>query len=148
MDKLKKLYDELSIEGCNRFYISGIGGPIPDGVDKLEMNGNNWEIYYTERGQKEKLDFSTTNIDEAITYYREHILHLEHWHLIVFTRSFEIFDSYKKSLEKQNIRTIQNDIPCYNTINDRIYRLFVVNKDIFKARKLFENIPYFDENLR
>ena len=46
------------------------------------------------------------------------------------------------------IRVIQNDIPHYSKTDDRVYRLFIVNKDIFKANELFDIIPLCDQDLK
>jgi hypothetical protein len=73
---------------------------------------------------------------------------IEHWHIITFTRSLDIFNTYKAKLDAAGIRTIQNDIPNYAGPTDRVYRLFVTNKDIFKAREMFDTVPYYDENLK
>ena len=81
-------------------------------------------------------------------YYADFVSKIEHWHLIAFTRSREIFNEFKGKLEKLNIQTIQNDIPHYKVKNDRVYRLFVVNKDIFIAKAHIEAIPYFDSDLK
>jgi short-subunit dehydrogenase len=68
-------------------------------------------------------------------------MRMEHWHLILITRSSERFNEYKNILEKNGIKTIQNDIPAYKSKDDYVLRLFVKNKDIFAAKKLFEDIP-------
>lgn len=36
--ELKQLYDTLIAEGCNRFYIDGIGGPQNDDVELLSFD--------------------------------------------------------------------------------------------------------------
>ena len=146
--ELRELYDKFISEGCNNFYIDGIGGPKVDDVECLGLNNGKWEIYYIERGQKSSPIFSTIDKDEAIKFYHDLIMKKEHWHLIAFTRSLNILNSYKNELEKLGVRTIQNDIPHYNTTGDRVYRLFVINKDIFTVKQNLDNVPFFDENLK
>jgi uncharacterized C2H2 Zn-finger protein len=104
-----------------------------------------WKIYYTERGMKGEIFFSSNDIDDVMKYYKEYILKMDHWHLIVFTRSKEIINNYKKVLEENKIRIIQNDIPSYKSSGDRVFRLFVINKDIFKVKELFKIVPYCDK---
>ncbi|RZJ70108.1 hypothetical protein [Flavobacterium sp.] len=145
--KLQDLHNELISKGCNLFFIDGIGGPIDSDVEHLGFFDPNWEVYYSERGQKGKVFLSTPDISEAIAFYRKHILSIEHWHLIAFTRSADVLEKYRFGLEKVRIKTIQNDLPDYSQRNDRIYRLFVVNKSIFEALRLFPEVPFFDENL-
>lgn len=96
---LKNLYDKLISEGCNNFYIEGVGGPSRDDVVCLGLNGGNWEIYYTERGQKSKPSFSTNNKAKAIKYYHDYILEMEHRHMVVFTRSENKFNSIREKLK-------------------------------------------------
>lgn len=146
--ELGELYNKFIEEGCNRFYIDGIGGPQPDDVECLGLNNGKWEVYYIERGQKSNPIFSTIDKDEAIKFYYDYIMKIEHWHIVAFTRSLNILNSYKNELEKYGVRTIQNDIPDYNITGDRVYRLFVTNKDIFIAKEKLEAVPFFDENLK
>lgn len=108
--ELQKLYEALLAEGCNQFYIDGIGGPQSDDVDCLGFHNGKWEVYYTERGQKDSPFFSSTDQAEAIRFYYGHIMKIDHWHLVAFTRSAAIVDSYEKQLEQANIKTIRNDI--------------------------------------
>jgi len=146
--RLTELYDKFISEGYTNFYIDGLGGPQLDDVHCLDFNDPNWEVYYMERGQKSEPIFSSTNEEEAIKFYTDFVSRIQHWHLIAFTRSAEILHDIKSKLESKNIRTIQNDIPSYKVVGDRVYRLFVVNKDIFIAKDLFDFVPYFDEDLK
>lgn len=146
--ELNDLHNKFLAEGFNRFFIEGIGGPCPDDVEVLGKIGPEWAVYYVERGQKSKPLFSSTSLALAIEFYYNHIASIEHWHLIAFTRSKTIVEARRAQLENLNIRVIQNDIPHYSKSGDCVYRLFVVNKDIFKANDLFEDNPYYDEDLR
>jgi hypothetical protein len=150
VNKLKRLYDELIAEGCNRdgFYIAGISKTLPDDVFCIEEDHGRWEIYYSERGHKREVLLSTPDLDEAIGRYRTCIHNIEHWHLIAFTRSKKIFNDYKKILKENGLSVIRNDIPSYSAKNDRVFRLFVKNTDIFRARELFDELPYYDEDLK
>lgn len=145
---LKELYDKLIAEGCSRFCIENVGVQLFDDVERLEMNNGRWEVNYYQRGTIWETLFSTTDKDEAMQYYYDHVMKIQHWHLVAFTRSFDVFSSFKFKLESQGIETIQNDIPDYSAANDYVYRLFVVNKGILRARELFETVPYIDENLK
>ncbi len=146
--ELQELYNKMISEGFNRFYIEGIGGPVCDDVECLGQNGQEWAVYYIERGQKSSPRFTTNSQVEAMDYYYKHVASIEHWHMILFTRSKSLMELRRTELENQNIRVIQNDIPHYSKTGDRIYRLFVVNKDIFRATELFDVIPLYDEDLK
>lgn len=145
---LQQLHDKLLSEGCNRFYIEGPGGPMSDDVDCLGFSNGNWIVYYTERGQESPPVFSSPDMRLAIEFYCDRILKTDHWHLLVFTRSLEIFNRRKAVLDGAGIATVRNDIPDFKVAGDRIYRLFVLNKAIFRARELLDTIPYFDEGLK
>lgn len=135
-------------DGFNRFYIDGIGGPISDDVECLGKIGTEWAVYYVERGQKSAPIFTSESEEKAIAFYYEHVSKIEHWHMIVFTRSKIIMESAQRILENHNIRVIQNDIPHYSKTDDRVYRLFVVNKAIFMAKELFAEVPFYDHDLK
>lgn len=145
---LKDIYNKFISEGYTNFYIEGVGGPSKDDVHCLEFDNQIWTVYYTERGIKSKPIFSTKDEDVAIAYYSEFVSKIEHWHLVTFTRSSKILNDFKYKLEKLKIKTVQNDIPDFRLTGDRVYRLFVVNKDIFVAKEQIENIPYFDMDLK
>ncbi|MGX7688158.1 hypothetical protein ACWA1C_13425 [Flectobacillus roseus] len=146
--ELKELYNKFINDGYNNFYIDGIGGPRPDDVHCLGFDNQIWTVYYIERGQKSNPIFSTNDKDAAIKFYSDVVSTIEHWHLIAFTRSTQILSDYKQTLEKMNVKTIQNDIPDFSKSGDRVYRLFVVNRDIFVAKEQLDNIPYFDNDLK
>lgn len=146
--ELKELYDKLIAEGCIRFCIEGVGGQRFDDIERLEMNNGKWEVRYYERGHAWDTLFSSKDKQEAIRFYEDFVMSMHHWHLVVFSRSADIFNSYKLILESHGIRTFQNDIPAYSSAKDHVYRLLVVNKDIFRAKELFEEIPYVDEDIK
>lgn len=143
--ELNELYNKLIAEGCQHFCIEGIGQQFYDDIDRLEMKNGQWQVNYYQRGQIWETLFSSQDQQETIRFYYDHIMEIEHWHLIAVTRSPDIFNLYKNRLENLGIKTIQNDV---EENNDYKYRLFVTNKDIFKAKELFDEIPYFDEDLK
>ena len=146
--ELIDLYNKFILDGYTNFYIDGVGGPKSDDVHCLGFDNQNWTVYYIERGQKSDPIFSTQDKEDAMKFYSDFVSKIEHWHIIAFTRSTEIFNKYNQKLKELNIRTIQNDIPDFNVTGDRVHRLFVVNKDIFLAKEQFGDIPYFDNDLK
>jgi hypothetical protein len=148
MDDLNGLYNQLLTAGCNRFYIDGVGGPQHDDVDCLGCNQGVWEVYYMERGHASPPFFSTPHLQEAIDYYYQHIMSIEHWHLVTFTRSFQLKENRKIQLQQAGIPIIENNIPNYAQPGDLVYRQFITNEHIFKAKQLLIVVPYMDEGLQ
>ncbi len=143
--ELNELYDQLIAEGCVRFCIEGIGAQSYDDMERLEMKAGQWQVNYYERGQVVETLFSGPDKQEAIRFYYDYVMKIQHWHLVVFTRSLAVFNWHKDILENLGIGTIQNDI---EEEHDYKYRLFVTNKDIFNAKEALDEIPYFDEDLK
>ena len=143
---LQELYDKLIAEGCNRFCIEGIGEQLFDDVDRLSFSEGIGEVHYMERGQKSELIFSADK-DTAIKFYHDHILKFRHTHLIACTRSLDLVNTLNQKLDNAALKTVRNDIPSFNSRRDYVYRLFVINKDIFKAREVLSDVPYIDKGL-
>jgi|SRR5690554_248477 len=142
--ELKELHDKFISEGCNRFYIEGVGGPQSDDVEVLGQRGGVWEVCYIERGQKNSPIFSSSSKKEAVEFYIKHVLSIRHHHVAVMTRSEQIIKKYKNLFDSNGIKFLQNDIPHYNKTNDRVFRLFVFGKDIFKINELDRFLPLND----
>jgi len=146
MDKeLKQLHDEFIAQGYNQFYIEGIGGPTSDGTEIFGLNNGNWEICYTERGQKNRPLFSSTNKKEAIDYYRKHVASIKHHHLAAFTRSMKKIEEIKILLGNNSIEYWQNDVSSYTEIGDTVYRIFVFNKDIYRIKDIDRSLPLIEK---
>ncbi len=143
--ELKKLYDEFIAEGFNQFYIEGIGGPTSDGIEILGLNNGKWEISYIERGKKSTPTFSSQNKKVAIDFYKKHVYSIKHHHLAVLTRSEEKATEIKMLLDTNNIEFWQNDILSYAETRNKVYRLFVFNKDIFRIKKLGKSLPLIEK---
>lgn len=142
--ELKELYDKFISEGFNRFYIEGVGGPQSDDVEVLDQRNGLWEVCYIEKGQKSSPIFSSSSKKEAIAFYTKHISSIKHHHLAVMTRSEQKLKKYKTLFDSYGIEFWQNDIPHYNKTNDRVNRLFVFGKDIFKIKELDSLLPLND----
>lgn len=146
MDKeLKDLYDEFIAEGFSQFYIEGIGGPTSDGTEILGLQNGNWEVYYVERGQRQKPLFSSLNKNEAIEFYRNHVYRIKHHHLAAFTRSKEKIEKIKVLLGENSIEYWQNDIPSYSAVGDTVFRIFVFNKDIYRIKEIDKSLPLIEK---
>jgi hypothetical protein len=87
IEKLKKLNNELILEGCINFHIIGISNNFPNDVFCLNLKNGKWQVNYTERGIDEKQIYSTYDLDDAINFYKNYIMNIEHWHLIIITKT-------------------------------------------------------------
>ena len=143
---LYALYEDLIANGCIRFYIQGIDYGYFGEVDALVFEDNIWQVYFTERGVKGKTLFSSDSKKDAIEFYRNHILSIGQWHLIVFTRSIDTLNHFKSLLEQEGIETHQSDIHAYKDHN-HVFRLFVFNTDIFKTKALIGGLPHKDSDI-
>ncbi|WP_434930379.1 SPOR domain-containing protein [Shewanella sp. HL-SH5] len=101
-------------------------------LDKL---WGEWAVFYFERGIDSKPIFTSSSETEACQFFYDHILEQDHWHLVGFYTKEAEAQELENKLEKFSIQSIRNDIPAYNSVNDPRYRVFVVGKDIFKAKE-------------
>lgn len=132
---LKILHDKLINEGCIDFYIDGVSEHFIAEGYCLELRNDKWIVYFIERGEENSPMFSNEDTKKAFNFFYDFLVSKEHWHIVAFTRSSDIFNFHKNKLEECGVITIQNDFENYKTQNDHVYRLFVKNKDIFKAKK-------------
>ncbi|QQX79818.1 SPOR domain-containing protein [Shewanella sp. KX20019] len=100
----------------------------------LDRLGGAWAVFYSERGiDANPIYWSSSEID-ACRFFYDYILNLEHWHLVGFFIQETKAQELEHKLKKFGVGSIRNDIPAFNTANAPRYRVFVVGKDIFKAK--------------
>jgi hypothetical protein len=75
----------------------------------------------------------------AIFFY-DYILRQQHWHIVGFFKAESFAIELEDKLKAIGVKSIRNDIPAYSALNDSRYRVFVVGKDIFKAREYLGDI--------
>lgn len=136
--KVTDLQKKLIQEGCNPDNFAVLSKV--DGVFCIDKNGNQWKVFYSERGQTSEPVFISTNENEACNFFYDLILKQQHWHLVGFFKQETDAKLLEEILLAADIKPVRNDIPAYKTANDPRYRLFVVGKDIFKARELLGKI--------
>jgi len=127
--------EKLIAEGCSpaNFVVNGHGSD----VYCLRESGGIWSIFYTERGLDEPPIFSTRSEDEACQFFYNHIMKMEHWHIVGFYKEQSDAEAMESKLASIGVKGVRNDIPAYHTRNDPRFRVFVVGKDIFKFRQAF-----------
>lgn len=137
-----ELKQRLLDEGCSPYQFSI--GPGGSDVFCLDKRNGKWSVFYTERGRDDEPMFETDNEDEACEFYFNYITtKMRHDHLVGFFISQQNADSLTEKLSQHGIQSHRDKIP-YGGWNDPRYRVFVVGKDIFRARDILGEVPLND----
>ena len=136
--KASELRERLIAEGCNtnNFAVLSRG----DDAFCLDKNGNQWIVFYSERGCDSDPIFSSESEEEACEFFFNYVTRQEHWHIVGFFKSETEAKELEGTLAAIGVKPIRNDIPAYKTADDPRYRVFVVGKDIFKVREHLGNV--------
>jgi hypothetical protein len=137
-----ELKRRLLAEGCSphNFSISSRGSD----VFCLEQQGGLWRVFYTERGQDGSPIFESRSEDEACEFFFHYLTtKIQHNHLVGFFISEQNALYLETQLAQHDISCHRDKIP-YGGWSDPRYRVFVVGKDIFKARTVLGDIPKHD----
>ena len=129
------LEQRLIEEGCNpSSFAIGSRGSASDAYC-LTHNGQEWQVYYTERGSDNPPEYTSQSEEEACEYFLNFIMKFRHDHCVGF---FQFESSAKElllKLEEQGLHPFQDKIP-YGGWGDPRYRIFVSGKEIFTAKEL------------
>ena len=137
-----ELGQRLLAEGCSPYNFSI--GPGGSDVYCLEQQEGVWRVFYTERGKDDLPIFETLSEAEACGFYFDYITKkIRHDHLVGFFISEENSISLEAQLAQNGIKFHRDKIP-YGGWSDPRYRVFVVGKDIFRARALLGEVPVND----
>jgi len=131
--KASELQEKLIAEGCNpnNFSVFGRGND----AFCLDKKGSKWAVFYSERGCDSEPVFTTKHEEVACEYFFNYVIKQQHWHIVGFFKHESEAVELENNLVSIGIKPIRNNIPAYKTANDPRYRVFVVGKDIFKARE-------------
>jgi hypothetical protein len=138
----KELKQRLLNEGCNPSQFS-IG---PGGADVfcLDQRNGKWIVFYTERGRDDEPIFESDSEEDACEFYFHYITtKMRHDHLVGYFISEQNENSLAEKLAWNGIQSHRDKIP-YGGWNDPRYRVFVVGKDIFRARDILGELPLRD----
>jgi len=139
---IQELERRLEEEACNRAHYS-IGYRDSDVYCLMKIDGV-WKVFYTERGLDQETMFESESEDEACEFFFKYqTKRIEHHHMVGFFKSQQKADALEAQLKEQGLRTLQNPIP-YHGWTDPRFRVFVVGKDIFKAREILGEVPVQD----
>lgn len=101
----------------------------------LDHDGQHWSVFYSERGTDSPPIYKSSNEADACRFFYDYITKQEHWHLVGFYEDESEALELAAKLEAEGIACIRNDIPAYKAPDDPRFRVFVVGRDIFKARE-------------
>lgn len=139
---IEELKGRLIEEGCSSSNYS-IGYRDSDVYCLMNWNGI-WRIFYTERGQDHAPIFESTSEEAACEFFFDYITKkFRHDHLVGFFISEENANALTEKLAQNGITSHQDKIPHGGWIDPR-YRVFVVGKDIFKAKEFLGEVPLKD----
>lgn len=140
---IAELQDRLAAEGCNPWaYAIGERGSASDAYC-LTRKGNEWQVYYTERGVDQAPMFTSAHEDEACAYFFKLIMSFRHEHWVGFFRSEAATRSFEDKLERLGVG-YRRDVIRYKSRDDLRYRVFVEGKAIFAVRAVFDKLPLSD----
>ena|SRR5690606_13035045 len=132
-------YDRLISEGANPIQCFVHSRGASDDAIGLIKDGNQWKVFYTERGCDSPPMFTSELETEAAEFFYHEISKQRHWHLVGFFEEEKNAHALEEELKSINIHYIRNDIPNYKFTGDRRFRVFVVGADIFPARAKIGN---------
>ncbi len=139
---IQELEKRLEEEACSRAHYS-IGARDSD-VFCLENQNGTWRMFYTERGLDQEPLFESQSEDEACEFFFTYMTtRIRHDHLVGYFISLEKAEALAENLKEHGIQTYRNDIP-YHGWEDPRFRVFVIGKDVFKARDIFGELPIRD----
>ena len=140
--KITELEPRLLEEGCNPYNFA-IGHRGSD-VFCIEQQQGLWRVFYTERGHADPPIFESPSEDEACAFYFDYITRkIRHTHLVGFFISEQNALHLESQLAQHGIPSHRDKIP-YGGWSDPRYRVFVIGRDIFKAREVLGEIPRSD----
>lgn len=139
MLKAKNLHKLLLAEGCNPQNFS-IMSSKHDAMC-LNLKDGRWVVYYSERGADQPPLFSAEDEQEACEFFYDHVLGMEHWHLVGFFKEERDALLLEGEMKEAGLHPFRNDIPYYDLSGQPRYRLFVLGLEIFKAREKFADLP-------
>lgn len=137
-----ELKRRLLQEGCSPYNFSI--GPGGSDVFCLEQQDGVWRVFYTERGKADPPIFESRDENEACEFYFRYVTtKIRHQHLVGFFASEQKVIELEAQLVQNGIPVHRDKIP-YGGWSDPRYRVFVVGKDIFRARAILGEVPVKD----
>jgi hypothetical protein len=129
-----EVLEKLLVEGCNKSHFS-IHRSEHDAFC-LAKRGNEWVVFYSERGQDSPPEYTSPSEDDACEFFYKLVMKQRHWHIVGFFINKSDAELLEEKLKSIGVAPIRNDIPAYKHRDDPRYRVFVAGKDIFRVREV------------
>lgn len=139
--KITDLREKLLSEGCRDDSFAILSRGSGDDVHCLDRKGNDWVVFFTERGRDSEPIFASPSECEACQFFYDLIVGMEHRHIVGFFKEESEAEALEASIRSICVEPVRNDIPSYSSRYDPRYRVFVVGKNIFTFRRHFGNGP-------
>jgi hypothetical protein len=80
-----EVFEKLLAEGCNKSHFS-IHRSEHDAFC-LVRRGNEWFVYYSERGQDYPPEYTSASEDDACEFFYTLVMNQQHWHIVGFFKN-------------------------------------------------------------
>jgi len=132
IDELEK---RLLAEGCNPGYFAiGSRGSASD-AHCLTHNGQEWQVYYTERGVDSKPEYTSPSEEDACEYFFTFMMKFRHDHCVGVFLSKALADELQTKLESHGVHPFQDKIPI-PVVKEPLHRVWVSGKEIFTVKEV------------
>ena len=139
---IQELERRLEEEACNRAHYS-IGHRDSDVYCLMKIDGL-WKVFYTERGLDQETMFESESEEAACEFFFKYQTErIRHNHIVGFFHVHVNAKALAAKLKEHGMDSYENNIP-YRGWHDPRFRVFVIGKDVFKARAIFGELPIRD----
>lgn len=139
---IQELERRLEEEACNRAHYS-IGYRDSDVYCLMKIDGL-WKVFYTERGLDQESMFESESEEAACEFFFKYQTErIRHDHIVGFFHVQVNAKALAAKLKEHGMDSYENNIP-YRGWHDPRFRVFVIGKDVFRARALLGELPIGD----
>ena len=142
---IHELEKRLIEEGCNpsSFAIGSRGGASD--AYCLTHNGQEWQVYYTERGVNSAPEYTSQSEEEACEYFFKFMMtRFRHDHCVGVFLSKPLADALQTQLESHGLHPFQDKIPV-PVVKEPIHRVWVSGREIFVVKDILGTIYVTDK---
>jgi hypothetical protein len=134
----EELERQLEAAGCSRAnYSVGTRG---NDTFCLEKVGDEWWVFYTERGMLNDPEYRSASEAEACAYLWEKMQNIRHDHLAGAFTDQAHAQAFAQSLQRLGMPHHCDQIP-FPVLNPPLFRVFVYGAAIFDLRKRYGSLP-------